>query len=512
MQAMNGFSRVGVRRYIRLLGCVAALLALAAMAMPSLAAAMKPPKVNATYVALGDSLAFGFSEHEFNESLPSENPANFEKGYPNDYASLINASSYDKTKLVNYGCPGETTGSLIGDKPAVLAAINHALRHVIHEPVTGEAACAYHYADGLPLHDEYGGTKSQLEAAIAELSAAKAARRKVTTVTIDIGANDELHEVAKATKEAEEQVEAKVKAIVTPEAEAQVGAKVKKAVTEEIEAYVVEQVIGQAEVESGGEEPALKEDVAKDAAEYVENNPETIKSLELHDASRYLSEHGKELQEEGEAIGLRLGEEYAVENAAKLHEEGETIGLRLITEALPAEFAQIDTNVIGIATALREAKKMHLGKVNYKGAIIFDAPYDPYGRVGGVSQGHKELEPGFNAAAAELASVLDGTITAAPVHACFVDNETLFNPALAVPDQETYTPEQIELIEKEELNLATWTNMANFNTFEYAPGKVLHYGEKVKIGALELDADGPDIHATTAGYEEMAKQIKSTCH
>src|SRR5579862_4539760 len=155
MQAMNGFSRVGVRRDFRLLGCVAALLALAAMAMPSLAAAMKPSKVNSTYVALGDSLAFGFSEHEFNESLPGENPANFEAGYPNDYVNLINAGSYDKTKLVNYGCPGETTESLIGDNPTVLGAINHALRHTISEPVTGEAPCAYRYADGLPLHEEY---------------------------------------------------------------------------------------------------------------------------------------------------------------------------------------------------------------------------------------------------------------------------------------------------------------------------------------------------------------------
>jgi hypothetical protein len=516
MQAMKGSNRAGIRHRRRLLGCTAALLALAAMTVPSLAVArVKPSKVTNTYVALGDSLAFGFSEHEFNESLPTENPANFEAGYPNDYLALIDeASPYRKAQLVNYGCPGETTESLIGDNPTVLAAINKALKHVISEPVTGEAPCAYHYKDGFPLHDEYGAGQSQLEAAIATVEREKAAHTPVKTITLDIGANDELHEVAKATKEAEAAVEAKVAAIVTPEAEAEVKAKVKQIITEEIEAYVVEQVLPQALEESGGEEPALREDIAKDAAEYVANNPGTIKSLEIRDGGKYLEAHGKELKEEGERIGEELGAAYAAENAAKLHEEGEQIGLRLITEALPAEFEQIDTNIIGIGTALRQAKRLHIGKDNYHGRIVFEATYDPYGRVGGVSQEHKELEPGFNAAAAELASFETATITGSPVGACYVDAETLFNPALSIPDKGSYDEAELELIEKEEFNLANWTNMANFTEFQYEPGKFLKYGEKVKIGPheeLELDADGPDIHATATGYKEMAGQMKSTC-
>ena len=59
MQAMNGFLASGGRRGSRLVGCVIALLALAAMTLPSAASAMKP-KVRKTYVALGDSLAFGY--------------------------------------------------------------------------------------------------------------------------------------------------------------------------------------------------------------------------------------------------------------------------------------------------------------------------------------------------------------------------------------------------------------------------------------------------------------------
>jgi hypothetical protein len=516
MQAMNG-SRGVLPRVCRLLGCAVALLALSAMAIPSIAAAKtKTAKVTSTYISLGDSLAFGFSEHEFNESLPTENPANFNSGYSNDYLGLINENTIKQSQLVNYGCPGETSESLIGDNAKLLGAINKALKGQIEEPVIGEAPCAYHYADGFPLHNEYGAGQSQLEAALAMLTKAKAERKQVRTISLDIGANDELHEVAKATKEAEAQIEAKVVAIATAEAEAEISAKVSKIVAEEVEAYVIEQVEGQAYEESeGGNEPAFREDIAKDAQAYSETHAEELKGVELRDAGHYLEEHKAQLEREGEEIGEKIGAEYAAENAAKLHEEGEALGLQLITEALPAEFEQIDTNIIGIGTALRKAKKLHLGSTDYRGKIIFEAAYDPYGRVGGINKDHDELEPGFNAAAADLAAVETSTITAgSPVHACYSDAELVFNPALGIPDKESYDAEELELIEKEEANLDAWTNMANFTEFEYEEGKFLKYGEKVKVGPhgeLELDADGPDIHATAAGYKEMANQMKSTC-
>ncbi len=41
------------------------------------------------YLALGDSLAFGYSEKRFEENLPDENPAAFETGYVNDFADVL---------------------------------------------------------------------------------------------------------------------------------------------------------------------------------------------------------------------------------------------------------------------------------------------------------------------------------------------------------------------------------------------------------------------------------------
>ncbi len=65
--------------------------------------------------------------------------------------------------LVNDGCPGETTDSMIGDGP-LAAAMEADLG------AKGEAPCAYHNVDGLPLHNEYGEGKSQLENALETIA------------------------------------------------------------------------------------------------------------------------------------------------------------------------------------------------------------------------------------------------------------------------------------------------------------------------------------------------------
>src|SRR5271155_1759564 len=67
MQAMNGSGAARARRFCCLLGSLAALVALAAMSVPSIAAAgtakdLKLQPIKNTYLALGDSLAFGYSE------------------------------------------------------------------------------------------------------------------------------------------------------------------------------------------------------------------------------------------------------------------------------------------------------------------------------------------------------------------------------------------------------------------------------------------------------------------
>lgn len=510
MKAMNGSGGLGARRVLRLLGCAAASAALAAMTMTSVASARRAPKpVSRTYVALGDSLAFGYSQQGFNENLATgEKPSAFEHGYPNQYLADTNAVSPKPYQLVNYGCPGETTGSLIGDNATFIKELNEKARKYISEPITGEAPCAYHYADGLPLHNEYGAGESQLEATLKTIKTEKEAGKPVKIVSLDIGANDELHEVAKATKEAEAEIEAKVGAIVTPQAEKEVEEKVDAIAAQEVEAYVIEQVTPKALEESGGIKPTFEEDIAKDAGEYAAANGEELHLLGIRDALKYVAAHLKELGEEGHKIGLELAGAYAAAHGPELKKEGEELGLSLIKAALPAEFEQITTNVVGILNAIKMG--------GFKGKIIFEAAYDPYGRVGIINKEHKELKPGFNLAAAELAGLEQGTFAAnGKLKAvCYSDAETLFNSALSVTEKANpseYSPAELALITQEEGQLDAWTNMANFTPFEYAPGHVLNYGESVKVGPQTLSSDGPDIHATKAGYEQMGKQMESTC-
>ena len=137
---------------------------------------------------------------------------------------------------------------------------------------------------------------------------------------------------ARATKEAQAQIEAKVAAIVTPQAEAEVHAKVNRIVGEEVEAYVIEQVFPQAYAESAGAEPALAEDIRRDAGEYSATHAEEIAEVEYQDAGRYLAENGEKLEQEGEAIGLELGASYAAEHATELQAEGLELGERIFAE------------------------------------------------------------------------------------------------------------------------------------------------------------------------------------
>ncbi len=481
MKAMNGF-RASTRRSKRLLGCIAALVALSAMMIaPSFASAMKPKPVKATYVGLGDSLAFGYSQELFNNNKKTfENPSGFEDGYVTVYHNLINGNG--KTQLVNYGCPGETTESLIGNNVAFIEELNTKAGRRINEPITGESPCAYHKS-GLPLHNEYGG-KSQLEATLATIAADKSAGKPVKTISLDIGANDELHAIGKAEAEAKQKVEAEVTAIVHNLVFEHIEAEVGKEAKKQVEAYVVEQVIPQAFAETGGLEPAFVEAIAKDAGEYFATHAEELEALGAQfgneDLGKYPAEHAAEL----EAYGLEQAGKYAAAHAAALKALGEKYAFELIKAGIPALYAQIDTNVIGIITAIHDA--------GFKGTVIFVGTYNAYGRVGFVSTGHKELEPGFNALLAQLVTLEESTFTkhVLKTKVCYSNMQALFNPA-SVTD--TLANEELE-----EKQMAEWTNMANFNVFE---GKT--FGQP--------GADGPDIHATPLGYEKMAGAMHAKC-
>jgi lysophospholipase L1-like esterase len=127
-------------------GCarVAALAALSSVvAHPALATdraspQFQPPK--SYYLALGDSIAYGYQSHKHAAGLP---PAGFDTGYVDGFAHRLRELRRDVI-VVNYGCAGESTTTLIaGPCPS--------------------------NAFGLALHDGFAG--SQLDAATTFLAA-----------------------------------------------------------------------------------------------------------------------------------------------------------------------------------------------------------------------------------------------------------------------------------------------------------------------------------------------------
>jgi lysophospholipase L1-like esterase len=124
----------------------------------------RPPRLQQTYLALGDSLAFGYSKAKFEDLYPNENPADFETGYVNDFGDVLRFFQ-PGLQIVNDGCPGETTESFI------------------------KGPCAYQLA--YPLHHPYsaGPDSAQLTDALSYLDAHPGS---VNPITLDIGANDAL--------------------------------------------------------------------------------------------------------------------------------------------------------------------------------------------------------------------------------------------------------------------------------------------------------------------------------
>jgi lysophospholipase L1-like esterase len=156
------------RSRARLLACVAVVVAFGALALVPAAGAKG---VGSTYLALGDSLAYGYHQAQFQNELKEHgfvNPANFDDGYVDDFGATLKLFN-PKLKIVNDGCPGETTETFI------------------HGSGVGPEYCAGG-PTGTPfpkafLHHAYPGT--QLEDALAI-----AKEPGVGTITLDIGAND----------------------------------------------------------------------------------------------------------------------------------------------------------------------------------------------------------------------------------------------------------------------------------------------------------------------------------
>jgi lysophospholipase L1-like esterase len=205
MSATNG-STVSFRR---LVGCCMALALLVSALLASTATsafAMKELKPTA-YVAIGDSISFGYKEQTFYanqvanktacenfEQAACEPASSFEQGFVGDFAKKL-AGAEKKAgnglATINLGCPGETSGGVIGNGELgtgleeLRASKSESALHV-------SAPCGYTYTDGFPLKTNLGGA-SELEYAVGLLLHGV----KISAVTINIGSNDELASVAK---------------------------------------------------------------------------------------------------------------------------------------------------------------------------------------------------------------------------------------------------------------------------------------------------------------------------
>ncbi|MGH3435548.1 MAG: SGNH/GDSL hydrolase family protein [Sciscionella sp.] len=141
------------------------ILAIAMALVPALpAAAAQPVHTGTGYLALGDSVAFGYRPPQVTPPADYLNAANF-VGYPRDLARHRGLS------LSNASCPGETTASMI-----TAGAQSNGCENSLGSP--------YGYRTVYPLHVDYSGT--QLGYAVHYLRE----HPRTRLVTINIGAND----------------------------------------------------------------------------------------------------------------------------------------------------------------------------------------------------------------------------------------------------------------------------------------------------------------------------------
>lgn len=116
------------------------------------------------YLALGDSVAFGYRPGAVTPVSDYLNAANF-RGYAENYAALRGL------RVANASCPGETTGSMLK-----IGAQSNGCENSVGSPVG--------YRTAFPLHVTYVGT--QIDYATRYLRT----HRDTKLVTLNIGAND----------------------------------------------------------------------------------------------------------------------------------------------------------------------------------------------------------------------------------------------------------------------------------------------------------------------------------
>ena len=158
-----------VRRSIALLAavfavsCVAAVIAGASSARP-FHGHFRGRHSHGTYLALGDSVAFGYVPPQALPAPDYSRPRSF-VGYP----ELLGRRLHERA--VNASCPGETTASML-----VAGAQSNGCENSLGSPVG--------YRTLYPLHVHYRGTQMQFALRYLKFN------RHTRLITIDIGAND----------------------------------------------------------------------------------------------------------------------------------------------------------------------------------------------------------------------------------------------------------------------------------------------------------------------------------
>jgi lysophospholipase L1-like esterase len=149
--------------------CVLAVL-FSTMAIAPAFSQQPPPIFSAPkryYLALGDSVAFGYQASKARAGLP---PSGFNTGYVDVFAARLRQIQPGIT-VVNYSCPGETATTMVA--PDIWDNGSF---------FTGR--CPWTLA-GLPLHDGYSGSQSQ-----AALSFLKVHPGEVSPITLTLWGND----------------------------------------------------------------------------------------------------------------------------------------------------------------------------------------------------------------------------------------------------------------------------------------------------------------------------------
>ena len=163
---MRSFRMGSIRRLIGI-GLAGTAMVAAASVVPALPASAAPAGGQAgygTYLALGDSVAFGYVPSDATPPPDYFDPSSF-VGYPEDVARALHL------RVSNASCPGETTASMF-----VPGAQSNGCENSLGSSVG--------YRTLYPLHVQYRGT--QMQYAVRYLLT----HRQTRLVTIDIGAND----------------------------------------------------------------------------------------------------------------------------------------------------------------------------------------------------------------------------------------------------------------------------------------------------------------------------------